>query len=127
MIQREAETSPVQRTSTLLHDLIRELVDQPELVRVDTLEGGQAVIYEVTVDPLDVRRVIGRRGRTATAIRELMLNLGRKSGRRYVFEVIEPQGLGVKPAIAAERPTATPTPEIAVRPTAARTSAHTEE
>lgn len=77
-------------TTALLNLLIRALVDQPESVHVDSVEGGQSVIYEVKVDREDVRRVIGRRGRTAGALRELMLNLGSKNGRRYVLEIVEP-------------------------------------
>lgn len=77
-------------TSALLNLLIRALVDAPDAVRVDVVEGGQSVIYEVVVDREDVRRVIGRGGRTAGALREIMLNLGSKAGRRYVLEIVEP-------------------------------------
>lgn len=85
-----ADTATME-TSTLLNLMIRALVDRPEAVRVDVVEGGQSVIYEVTVEQEDVRRVIGRRGRTAGALRELMLNLGSKAGRRYVLEIVEPE------------------------------------
>ena len=80
----------VQEASTLLHLMIRGLVDRPEAVKVDMVEGGQSVIFEVRVDREDVRRVIGRKGRTADALREIMTNLGGKAGRRYLLEIVEP-------------------------------------
>ena len=80
----------VQEAATLLHLMIRGLVDNPEEVKVDLVEGGQSVIFEVRVDREDVRRVIGRKGRTADALREIMTNLGGKAGRRYLLEIVEP-------------------------------------
>jgi len=90
MLSMEKKTDTME-TTALLNLMIRALVDDPDAVRVDAVEGGQSVIYEVTVDREDVRRVIGRRGRTAGALREIMLNLGSKAGRRYVLEIVEPQ------------------------------------
>ena len=75
----------------LLEDMIRALVDKPEEVSIDLVTGRQAVIYEVSVGAEDIRRVIGRKGRTADALRELMTNLGSKAGRRFLLEIVEPQ------------------------------------
>ena len=82
---------PVTETKTLLDLMIRALVDKPEDVEVTNIQGGQSVIFEVKVDKEDVRRIIGRRGRTADALREIMLNLGSKNGRRFVLEIVEPE------------------------------------
>ena len=58
------------REITALLDLtVRALVDYPADVTVQTLEGSQSTIFEVRVNPEDVRRVIGRKGRTADALR----------------------------------------------------------
>ncbi len=81
---------PVQETASLMELMVKALVDSPEAVRVQVVSGTQAVIFEVAVDPVDVRRVIGRRGRTADALRELLTNLGSKVGRRYMLEIVEP-------------------------------------
>lgn len=78
------------QTAGILEVLIRGLVDHPKAVKIGTLSADQATIFEVTVGPEDVRRVIGRRGRTATAVRELLQNLGAKAGRRYHLEILEP-------------------------------------
>ena len=76
--------------AALLDLMIRALVDYPEDVLVQTLEGSQSTIFEVKVNPDDVRRVIGRKGRTADAVREILINLGSKAGRRFLLEIVEP-------------------------------------
>ena len=75
---------------SLLTQLVQSLVDQPDEVRVEVLEGSQSTIFEVSVAPPDVRRVIGRKGRTADALRELMLSWGGKAQRRLMLEIMEP-------------------------------------
>ena len=82
----------VEAVKTLLQLVVQALVDQPQAVRIEAISGSQAVIFEVKVDREDVRRVIGRKGRTADALREIMLNLGSKVGRRFLLEILEPEG-----------------------------------
>ena len=81
----------------LVEQLIRALVDFPDQVRVSTVSGRQAVILEVAVHPEDVRRIIGKKGRTAEALREILVNLGSKEGRRYLMEIVEPEGRRPRP------------------------------
>ena len=76
--------------TALLALLVQSLVDQPDEVRVQALDGTQSTIFEVSVAPPDVRRVIGRKGRTADALRELLTNWGGKAGRKLLLEVMEP-------------------------------------
>lgn len=78
------------QTLALLDLLIRGLVDLPDEVTVHTLAADQSTIFEVRVDADDVRRIIGRRGRTANAIRELLTSLGARARRRYHLEIVEP-------------------------------------
>ena len=80
----------IREVATLLVLLVRALVDFPHEVAVRPVAGAQAVIFEVGVHPEDVRRIIGKRGRTADAIRELMTSLGGKAEGRYLLEVVEP-------------------------------------
>lgn len=80
----------VRDTRTLLELMVRGLVDIPDKVAIRCLEGTQSVVFEVVVDPTDIRRVIGRKGRIADAIRELITSYGGKSGRRYLVEIVEP-------------------------------------
>lgn len=87
----EESQAQVKECGNLVELMIKALVDRPEAVAVQVVSGAQAVIYEVSVDPEDVRRVIGRKGRTADALRELLTNLGSKAGRRYLLEIVEPR------------------------------------
>lgn len=74
----------------ILRGLIRVLVDEPDGVHVSPVCGSRSVIFEVEVCREDVRRLIGRKGRTADAIREILFNLGARYGWRYNLEVVEP-------------------------------------
>ena len=88
---------------TLLQLLIQALVDLPQAVSIRTVSGSQSVIFEVSVAREDVRRVIGRKGRTADAVREIMLNLGAKAGLRFLLEILEPENrIEEIPASAAD-------------------------
>lgn len=74
---------------TLLKTLVVALVDRPEAVEVHEIVGSQATVLEVKVAKPDHGKVIGRKGRTANAIRELLIDLGGKRNRRYVLEILE--------------------------------------
>ena len=84
------EQDPVQATTELLRRLTQSLVDDEQAVEVRTLVGSQAAVFEVRTDQRDVPRVLGRGGRTVSALRELLRNLGVKAGRRFLLELVEP-------------------------------------
>ena len=86
----ERRESQVQEVQTLLELATRALVDFPDEVRVQVVAGDRLVIFEVRVAPIDVKRLIGRKGRTADALRELLLGLGGKVRARFLLEIIEP-------------------------------------
>jgi uncharacterized protein len=72
---------------TLLITLVRALVEEPERVLVEErVEGGVSVL-ELEVAPGDRGRVIGRRGRTADALRTVLEAVGRRRGRRCELEI----------------------------------------
>ena len=49
--------------------IVKALVDNPEQVQVNEVEGSQIVVLELRVDKSDMGKVIGKQGRTANAIR----------------------------------------------------------
>ena len=61
----------------LVESIARALVDHPEEVNVRSVEGSQATILELRVHPEDLGKVIGRQGRTAKAVRTLLMNMNR--------------------------------------------------
>lgn len=72
----------------LLEYLARKLVERPEAVEVDEIDGDRSVILELRVDPDDMGRVIGRQGRVAQALRSLMKAAGSREGRRVTVEIL---------------------------------------
>ncbi len=73
----------------LLDLIAKALVDSPEDVRVNQVEGDEATVLELSVAPEDLGKVIGRQGRTARAIRTLLGAGGMKLRRRFVLEILE--------------------------------------
>ena len=80
----------------LLAYLARELVDDPDAVRVDTEERDGALVLVLHVAADDVGKVIGRQGRIARALRTLVRALRRvlratavRDGRRVLVEIVE--------------------------------------
>jgi hypothetical protein len=73
----------------LLDLIAKALVDSPEDVRVNQVEGDEATVLELSVAPEDLGKVIGRQGRTARAIRTLLGAGGMKQRRRFVLEILE--------------------------------------
>ena len=56
----------------LLEYVVKELVDRPEAVRVRERAGQYTVTLELTVDERDAGKVIGRGGRVAKALRDVL-------------------------------------------------------
>lgn len=74
----------------LLAYLARELVDDPESVRVETEERDDALVLVLHVAPDDVGKVIGRQGRIARALRTLVRASAVREGRRVLVEIADP-------------------------------------
>jgi hypothetical protein len=77
----------------LLKDLVeilaKALVDHPEEVQVNQVEGEQSIILELRVSQEDMGKVIGKQGRIAKAIRTLVKAAAAKEGKRVVVEIIQ--------------------------------------
>jgi uncharacterized protein len=69
--------------------LARELVENKDAVKVDALERDRSTVFELTVDPDDLGRVIGRGGRTAKAFRTVLDAAARPAGRRAVLAIVD--------------------------------------
>jgi uncharacterized protein len=73
----------------LLAYLARELVDDPEAVRVETEERDGALVLVLHVAPGDLGKVIGRGGRIVRALRAIMRASAVREGRRVLVEIAE--------------------------------------
>jgi len=67
----------------------RDLVDHPEAVTVTSFEDEGVTVYELSVDPSELGRIIGRQGRTAQALRTLLEAAGARHGAYYELEIVE--------------------------------------
>lgn len=73
----------------LLAFLARELVDDPEAVRVETEEREGALVLVLHVASDDLGKVIGRGGRIVRALRAVMRATAVRDGRRVLVEIAE--------------------------------------
>lgn len=67
--------------------VVKNLVENPDGVKVEQEEVGQALTFKVTVDSADLGKVIGKKGNTINALRTLALNLGAREGKKVRVEV----------------------------------------
>ncbi len=73
----------------LIEDIAKALVDVPEEVSINEVEGEQTTVLELKVAPSDLGKVIGKQGRTARSIRTILGAAGMKLNRRFTLEIIE--------------------------------------
>jgi len=73
----------------LVESIAKALVDHPDEVQVNSVEGEQVTVLELRVHPEDLGKVIGRQGRTAKAIRTLLGAAGMKLHKRFTLEILE--------------------------------------
>ena len=73
----------------LIIEIAKALVDVPDEVAVNEVEGEQTTVYELKVATSDIGKVIGKQGRTARSIRTLLGAAGTKMNRRLTLEILE--------------------------------------
>jgi hypothetical protein len=73
----------------LLEYLARGLVERPDEVRVQEVEEQDATVLELSVADGDYGNIIGRGGRTASALRAVIKSAGAKRNRRVFVDIVE--------------------------------------
>ena len=73
----------------LIEFIAKALVDDPDAVEVEAVEGEKTVILELTDGDGDLGKVIGKDGRTARALRTLLAASSAKHDKRAVLEILE--------------------------------------
>lgn len=71
--------------------VVKALVDYPDEVNVREVDGERTVVFELRLNKTDIGKVIGKNGRTISALRSLLTSAAAKQGRRAVLEIIEDQ------------------------------------
>lgn len=69
--------------------VVKSLVGKPDAVRIERRIDEKGVLLELTVDPEDLGRVIGKRGATAQSLRTLLRALGTKNDARYNLKIVD--------------------------------------
>lgn len=69
--------------------VIKSIVGNPDAVSVTRTVDEKGVLLELTVDPEDLGRVIGKRGATAQSVRTLLRALGTKNEARYNLKIVD--------------------------------------
>jgi len=73
-----------------IETVVKQLVDKPDEVNVNTVEGEQQIIFELTVGDGDFGKVIGKKGRNISALRTLLFAINAKNGgKRARVDVID--------------------------------------
>jgi predicted RNA-binding protein YlqC (UPF0109 family) len=73
----------------LVKHIAQALVDYPDQVSVNEIEGSQTTVLELKVAKEDLGKIIGKQGRTARAFRTLLSAASAKIKKRMVLEIIE--------------------------------------
>lgn len=69
--------------------IVKSLVGNPDKVQIERRIDEKGVLLELTVDPEDLGRVIGKRGATAQSLRTLLRALGTKNDARYNLKIVD--------------------------------------
>ena len=99
----------------LLAQIIRNIVEHPDQVRVEPVNTERALVMQVSVAPEDVGKVIGREGRIINALRTLVRSspMRRGSRQRVTVELNAPPAAGAADNNAGAPPAEDSAPEAA--------------
>jgi len=81
-----------ERDQEFLEYIVEAIVDNPDDVKINRTVDERGVLLELTVNPEDMGKIIGKAGATAKAIRTLLRVMGAKHDARYNLKIIEPGG-----------------------------------
>lgn len=70
-----------------IESIAKELVDQPDSVMIEESVRDDKVIYIIRVAHIDIGKMIGKKGRTAFALRTIASAVGKKNGKKVIIEL----------------------------------------
>ncbi|AGK53060.1 MAG: hypothetical protein K0S25_852 [Bacillus sp. (in: firmicutes)] len=73
----------------LIETIVKPLVDFPDDVLVDVIEEDHRVTYKLSVNKIDMGKVIGKQGRVAKAIRTVVYAAGSSQQKKIFLEISE--------------------------------------
>lgn len=69
--------------------LVRNLVEVPDDVKIDIIDGSKSSVIEIQVNEIDIARLVGRQGRTIKALRQIAMIVATRLGRKVRLEIIQ--------------------------------------
>jgi len=69
--------------------IVKNLVDNPDKVKINEVGGSQSLIIELHVEKSDIGKIIGKKGKTINAIRTLLMSVASRNGVRVSLEILE--------------------------------------
>lgn len=100
-----------QADQEFVETVVKAIVDNPSDVKTKRSVDEMGVLIELTVNPADMGKIIGKEGRTAKSIRTLLRVLGAKNNARVNLKIIEPEG-GKEVPVSEEKPATKAAEEI---------------
>ena len=88
-MSEQKTNEPTGDLRVLIEHIAKALVDDPAQVSVNQIEEGGDSVLELTVGANDLGRVIGKQGRTARAMRNLLGAAGIRFNKRFTLEILE--------------------------------------
>jgi len=73
----------------MLSYLVGNLVENPDEIRIEAVENGDAVVLQLRVAPSDMGKVIGRQGRIAKELRALVKAMGQREDIRVTVDILD--------------------------------------
>jgi len=73
----------------LVERILKQIVDNPDQVKVREVEGGRVTVLEVSTAKEDVGKVIGKNGKIANALRIIVGAAAAQQGKRAIVEILE--------------------------------------
>jgi uncharacterized protein len=88
-LSEQKTSEPTGDLRVLIEHIAKALVDDPAQVSVNQVEEGGDSVLELTVGANDLGRVIGKQGRTARAMRNLLGAASIRLNKRFTLEILE--------------------------------------
>ncbi|MEE9240977.1 MAG: KH domain-containing protein [bacterium] len=73
----------------LIETIAKSLVDNPDQVSVEVVEGNQMTVLELRVNSEDLGKIIGKQGRTVRSLRTIVSAAGMKMKKHFTLEILE--------------------------------------
>lgn len=73
----------------LIMHICKSLVDYPDEVKINEIPTEKTLVFEITVRKEDVGKIIGKQGKTAHSIRQILNSVASKERKRIIIEILE--------------------------------------